>query len=354
MPPPCACADPALCRPLDTPPRAEVLMWQVEPTNWPHYNLSVVTTIAAFGGSMDPAMLCAAHASGVKVAAAAPFPVDQLLNATYTATWIADTVAYVATTGVDGVNFDVEDPLTAGSPEVAALTALVAATTAALRALNPVLTVSADVAWSPADIDGRGYDYAGLAAACDYLAVMAYDMRSQVFPPAPCVASANAPMPLIRAGLAAFGALGIAPSKLVLGVPWYGYTYECVNVTDPQAVVCPIKSVPFRGCNCSDAAGGQLAFSDMMALARRNATTPVRWDRTLLAPYFNTVGADGVVRQQWFDDPESLSFKYALVRSAGLGGVAVWNVDEVSYAGGDPVAAADTAAMWAAIATVRD
>ena len=66
------------------------------------------------------------------------------------------------------------------------------------------------------------------------------------------------------------------------------------------------------------------------------------------------MGADGVVRQQWFDDPESLSFKYALVRSAGLGGVAVWNVDEVSYAGGDPVAAADTAAMWAAIATVRD
>lgn len=39
--------------------------------------------------------------------------------------------------------------------------------------------VSVDVPWSPHGIDGRNYDWPGLAAAADLLFVMAYDMQSQ-------------------------------------------------------------------------------------------------------------------------------------------------------------------------------
>jgi len=40
--------------------------------------------------------------------------------------------------------------------------------------------ISVDFAWSPHGIDGRNFDWAGLAAAADILFVMAYDMQSQV------------------------------------------------------------------------------------------------------------------------------------------------------------------------------
>jgi di-N-acetylchitobiase len=37
-----------------------------------------------------------------------------------------------------------------------------------------------DVPWSPYDIDGRSYDYKGLAEAADLLFIMMYDTQSQV------------------------------------------------------------------------------------------------------------------------------------------------------------------------------
>ena len=40
--------------------------------------------------------------------------------------------------------------------------------------------MSVDVPWSPYDIDGRNYDWLGLAEAADILFVMSYDMQSQV------------------------------------------------------------------------------------------------------------------------------------------------------------------------------
>jgi len=104
--------------------------------------------------------------------------------------------------------------------DAAALTNVIATTAAALKAqVAPFVTVSVDVAWSPDCIDLRCYDYAGIAAAADLLFVMAYDMRSQVFWPAPCDASANAPLPLTLAGMGNWTAM-VDPAKLVLGVPW--------------------------------------------------------------------------------------------------------------------------------------
>lgn len=40
--------------------------------------------------------------------------------------------------------------------------------------------MSVDLPWSPYDIDGRNYDWAGLAASADILFIMSYDMQSQV------------------------------------------------------------------------------------------------------------------------------------------------------------------------------
>ena len=47
--------------------------------------------------------------------------------------------------------------------------------------------------------------------------------RSQIIPPAPCIASANSPLSNLQKGFTEFVKLGIPASKLIVGQPFYGY-----------------------------------------------------------------------------------------------------------------------------------
>ena len=73
-----------------------------------------------------------------------------------------------------------EDPLPPGDPLAGEYAALVAEVAAAFHAAIPGSQVSVDVPWSPYGIDGRYYDWSGLAGAADLLFVMMYDTQSQV------------------------------------------------------------------------------------------------------------------------------------------------------------------------------
>lgn len=55
--------------------------------------------------------------------------------------------------------------------------------------------------WSPYDVDGRNYDWAGLGKAADMLFVMAYDTQSQVRGGAQAAAAAGARGDHDRVGL---------------------------------------------------------------------------------------------------------------------------------------------------------
>jgi di-N-acetylchitobiase len=275
---PCPCADASLCKRVSPAPRAEIFQFQVQPSNWPFYDWSALTTVALFGGTGPDALagVCHGHSKNVRMVAGAPLSNEprDLRNETYVSLFIEALMGTVngSALGVelDGVNFDVEGPLYGA--DAAALTAAVARTAAALKgAFGAGFQVSVDVAWSPSCIDGRCYDFKGLADASDLLFVMAYDMRSQIKPPAPCVASANSPFPGVQEGLLAFERIGVPPSKLVLGVPWYGYRYPCLPGTAPDAAVCSITHVPFRNVSCSDAAGRELCFSDVRRLCEAPA-----------------------------------------------------------------------------------
>jgi Di-N-acetylchitobiase len=371
--PPCPCASPSLCDRVALPPRPEIFVFHVDDEQWPFYPLDTITTIADFTGSVDPQLVCEAHAHSVRVVGAAPLAKDQLHNQTYIQAFIQTLLQTAQSSFIDGVNFDFEDPLNGTNGDAQALTAAMLATSQALKAVfGPAFQVSSDVAWSPwspvthAGIDGRDYDYVGMYNAVDLLFVMAYDMRSQVFPPEACIASANTPFPLIDYGMLAFTSpqpdgLGLDPSKLVLGTAWYGYKYECQTFGNgtaptPDQNICTIRSVPFRGAACSDAAGSEICYSQIMPLLRNNATRPYAWNGTLVSPFFNFLDETngGAVTQVWFDDPRSLAVKYAYAKGQGFGGVGMWHVDCVDYQSADPVVQAETAAMWAAIATFRE
>lgn len=62
-----------------------------------------------------------------------------------------------------------------------------------------------------------------------------------------CIASANSPLDTVRRGVQQWIDLGVTPSKLILGLPWYGYDYPCQQQPHADVDVCMLASVPFRG-----------------------------------------------------------------------------------------------------------
>jgi len=85
--------------------------------------------------------------------------------------------------------------------------------------------------------------------------------------------------------------LGIAPEKLILGVPWYGYDYPCSGQNyGLDTKICLIEEIPFRGVNCSDAAGREISYYDIMEQIHLNVSvSQVTKDTSTNAYYFNYI-----------------------------------------------------------------
>ena len=58
----------------------------------------------------------------------------------------------------------------------------------------------------------------------------------------------------------------------------YGYDYPCTGDMALDAVYCPIREVPFRGVNCSDAAGGEVGFAQIMTELRSGNASKLMFD----------------------------------------------------------------------------
>lgn len=136
--------------------------------------------------------------------------------------------------------------------------------------------------------------------------------------------------------------IGVDKKKLVVGLPWYGYNYACISLSDNE---CQIRRVPFRGVNCSDAAGRQYDYTVIKSTYIPQAIGGVQWDENAQSPFFNYKDlSDDQIHQVWFDNPYSLQIKYQLLwHDLGVRGLAMWNVD----------CAVDEKDMWAALPSLN-
>ena len=133
---------------------------------------------------------------------------------------------------------------------------------------------------------------------------------------------------------------------MVLGLPWYGYNYPCTSFENN---ICEIKKVPFRGVNCSDAAGRQYCFSDILSKYLPIAIGGRQFDKESLSPFFNYKDTDGKMHQMWYDDVESLTKKYHhAIKDLGLRGLGFWNIDCLNYTN-TAEAKKETKEMWDAV-----
>ncbi|XP_027729755.1 di-N-acetylchitobiase [Vombatus ursinus] len=339
---PCPCEESALCRPVRDSRDFEVFVFDVGGKAWKSYDWSQITTVAAFG-KYDPELLCFAHSKGSRVVLKGDVPLKNIVEPTFREAWIAKQLTLAKKQYMDGINIDIEQEVEESSPEYYALTALVKETTEAFHREIEGSQVTFDVAWSPKCIDKRCYNYSGIAESCDFLFVMSYDEQSQIW--TECIAAANAPYNQTLIGYESYLKMNIDPKKLVMGVPWYGYDYHCLNLSEDH--VCTIPKVPFRGAPCSDAAGRQVTYKAIMQQVN-SSLSGSQWNAQQQAPYYNYKDTDGHFHQVWYDNPKSISLKAAFVRDHGLRGIGMWNGNCLDYSG-DEVAKQQTKDMWRAL-----
>ncbi|XP_067845734.1 di-N-acetylchitobiase-like [Heptranchias perlo] len=338
----CPCSDRALCSPVTVEHEFEVFVFDVGGTDWKYYDWSKVTTIAKVG-SNNPELLCHAHAKKVRVVLKGYIPINIILNRGSRRTWIDNQVQLAKRQFMDGINLDLVEAIGVKSPKYDALTQLVVETVQLFHREIPGSQVTFNVPWSPDCIDGRCYDFLRIANSCDFLFVMSYDMQSQMWDD--CFAKANAPYYQTLSGYSAYINLGIDSRKLVLGVPWYGYDYPC---TQFFGVRCVLKKVPFRGAPCSFLAGHQVPYKEIIKYAHKSITGR-SWDDEQKAPYYIYM-VNNTFHEVWYDDPQSISMKSAIMKELRLGGIGTWNGNMLNY-GDDPLAVMQTENMWNALCT---
>ena len=206
-------------------------------------------------------------------------------------------IAAVSAKSLDGVNFDFEGE---GSADRAGLTALITQVSHSLHAANPHWQVTMATYASAASDSAGFYDVAALAPALDGFFVMAYDMNDRNSP--------SATAPLTGGGyndvetLQQFTAV-VPPSKVILGVPYYGYDWPTTN-----------------GTNTAQATGPESPLSDAVIAASGH---PTYWD-----PTTQTAWTAYQVGNQWhetyFDNPQSLALKAQAADFFHIGGVGIW------------------------------
>jgi Di-N-acetylchitobiase len=307
------------------------------------YNWTHIGTVA---WAASEEIICRAHEHGARAVVAAP-SFSLTLDDFNITSWVHTSLYMVQARHADGIVFDYESPLTTRDDEARrTYVSLISTTRAVFSQYN--LQVTTCVAWSPDGIDGRNYPYADLADASDFLYVMDYDTQSQIF--GPCIASANAPYFGMIRGIERYLELGIDAQKLILGVPWYGYRYPCLEGTTVDARFCPIAQVPFRGVNCSDAAGTEVTYGTILRTYKTTKdNSGMKRDDYMDAVYFNTVDNDGTVYQYFFDDAKSMRNKFSWAKSMGLGGVGPYTFGDL-----DPVGSPEESeAMWSAFDVFR-
>ncbi|XP_053712764.1 di-N-acetylchitobiase [Synchiropus splendidus] len=338
----CPCESPQLCQQIRAEREFEVFVFDVGKKTWKWYDWDLVTTVAMFG-EYDAELMCYAHSKGARVVLKGDVPLSNMVDPGNRTAWITEKLNLAKSQFMDGINIDIEQAVDENSPEYFALNSLVKETTEMFHQEIPGSQVSFDVAWSPKCIDKRCYDYVTIAESCDLVFVMSYDEQSQIT--GDCIAMANAPIAQTTEAYDLYLNLSVDRNKLLVGVPWYGYDYPCINFS--LEGVCTIPKVPFRGAPCSDAAGKQKPYSWIVKQINSSISGRL-WDDNQKAPYFNYKDPTGQIHQVWYDDPESLCLKANLVKLKGLRGIGMWNGNILDYSD-DPVARQQTAMMWKAL-----
>jgi spore germination protein YaaH len=193
--------------------------------------------------------------------------------------------------GYDGINIDFENMRGADRTQ---LNALMSNVYARLHPLGKLVTMAIPAKTSETYSGFSGaFDYAGLAPNVDLMLIMAYDQHFSGGPSGPIadVAWVN--------DTVNFATSVVPPSKLLLGLPFFGYNW-------------PVGGIGARA----------MGYNDVVSTVFANGAE-IHLDQASQSPYFTYGG-----RVVWFENSTSLRAKVNLVLQHGLAGWGGWRLGQ--------------------------
>ncbi len=219
-------------------------------------------------------------------------PVHRILHSpALMARQVAAIVALVQRHDYAGVDIDYENLRAA---DRLAFSTFVRHLAGALHAHGKVLSVAVFAKTSNAGTDPRNLaqDYAAIGRVADQVRLMGYDYHWATSPPGPI-----APIGWLKAVLR-YAKTQIPASKIILGIPLYGYDW-------------------------SGGHGTAITWLQALRLSRQYHVPP-RYDVTAQAPWLRYTDRAGNQHTVWFENEASSRAKFDLAQGAGVAGVYLW------------------------------
>jgi spore germination protein YaaH/flagellar hook assembly protein FlgD len=220
--------------------------------------------------------------------------------------------AAVRDRGADGVNLDFE-PLASGYDTH--FTALVRTIRAELDRVAPGYQLTFD---TTGYIGNYPIEEATAPGGADAIFIMGYDYRGASSSPVGSVAPLTRSGYDIRDTVAAYAAR-VSPSKLILGVPYYGRAWS----TNTDLLGASNTSGGANPASATVVYETALTYTSQYG-RRYDPAEGVAWTAYRRENCTTTYGCVTSWRQVYFDDATALRAKYDLVNEANLRGVGIW------------------------------
>jgi spore germination protein YaaH len=222
-------------------------------------------------------------------------------------TLINNIVSLLNTRNGNGVNIDFEGM---GSTDNAPFVTFMTNLNNALNAANPNYQLS--VCLYAVDWSGT-FNMPALNTIVDFFTIMGYDYyysgSATAGPTSPLYNYQTSYNYTIAKSVTTYIKAGATPSKLLLGLPYYGHEWEVTANSLPAATTGSFNS------------SRTLSYINNTP-ATYNATNK-GWEGNCYSPYYAYQNAS-LWRQCFIDDIYSLGRKYDLVNQRGLGGIGIW------------------------------
>lgn len=198
--------------------------------------------------------------------------------------------------GYDGINIDFESIHFSEDIESdrAACTGFIDELSEQLHAkeLKLIISVPARTSDNSADDWSYPFDLAALGKDADYLQVMTYDEHGPWSEPGAVSGVDWVENVLI------YSTGVVDPAKLLIGLPAYGYDWTSDGSTDA------------------------VTWKDAPALLAKTGVE-THWDEVISSPWL-TYTENGISHTLWYENPQSITAKAALVEKYSLGGWSMW------------------------------
>lgn len=216
-------------------------------------------------------------------------------------TFISNAIQLMNAKNLNGINLDFEY---VGIPDESVsqgFTRLVANLAAELHRQSPKATLTIDTYLNAAATQGL-FDVEALSNYVNYLVIMGYDVHTpsgDAGPLAPMEGEGNNVVGLLQSYLEK-----VAPEKLILAVPYYGYDWAVHNGV------------------ASGSDTHTLSYAEIAANSKQNT---ILWDKTAQTPWYRYIDSTTKqLREVHFENTRSLGIKYDFVNDKDLGGVGIW------------------------------